>query len=58
MIAMSRKDDGKVLQYDYKLQDKEPTQRKTKLLTALVVVMPLISLLAGAALAAHQYGVL
>lgn len=34
------------------------TTSKTKLLTMLVVALPLLSMLAGAAMAAHHYGVL
>lgn len=35
-----------------------PTKRKTKILIALSVVLPILSMLGGAALAAHRYGFL
>lgn len=50
-----------MIHYDmptYRTESKQATQRKIRLMTALIVVMPILSLLAGAAVAAHQYGVL
>lgn len=34
------------------------SRKKARWLTALAVVLPILSMLAGAAVAAHQYGVL